>query len=66
MAGMLRCERLGSRARSAGLTEVLLCSLVEMTPAHHLYVSMGFTRRPGLDWSPEPGVRLWAFAITLA
>lgn len=53
------------RARSQGLTEVLLCSLVDMTPAHRLYASMGFVRRPGLDWSPEPGVLLWGFSLTL-
>ncbi len=54
------------RGRSAGLTEVLLCSLVDMLPAHRLYASMGFTRRPELDWSPEPGVQLWAFSLALA
>lgn len=53
------------RARSAGLTEVLLCSLVDMTPAHRLYTSMGFGRRPELDWSPEPDVELLAFSLTL-
>ncbi len=53
------------RARAAGLTEVLLCSLTEMLPAHRLYASMGFERRPGLDWSPEPDVHLWAFGLTL-
>jgi GNAT superfamily N-acetyltransferase len=53
------------RARSAGLTEVLLFSLEEMLPAHRLYAQLGFVRRPDLDWSPEPGVNLWAFALTL-
>lgn len=53
------------RARAAGLTEVLLCSLDEMHPAHRLYVALGFERRPDLDWSPEPGVHLWGFSITL-
>lgn len=54
-----------ARARSAGLTEVLLCSLDEMLPAHRLYASMGFVRRPELDWSPEPDVRLLAFSLLL-
>jgi ribosomal protein S18 acetylase RimI-like enzyme len=53
------------RARAAGLTEVLLCSLVDMTPAHRLYVSMGFVRRPELDWSPEADVLLWGFGRVL-
>jgi ribosomal protein S18 acetylase RimI-like enzyme len=54
------------RARGAGLDEVLLCSLTEMTTAHRLYLSMGFVRRPDLDWSPLPGVRLLGFGLTLA
>ncbi|MGJ9421100.1 GNAT family N-acetyltransferase [Aeromicrobium sp. CF3.5] len=56
------CLRL---ARHDGLTEVLLCSLPEMAPAHRLYASSGFTRRPDLDWSPAPGVTLWGFSIDL-
>jgi ribosomal protein S18 acetylase RimI-like enzyme len=51
------------RARASGLTEVLLCSLAEMLPAHRLYTALGFGRRPELDWSPEPGVRLLAFSL---
>jgi ribosomal protein S18 acetylase RimI-like enzyme len=54
------------RARGADLDEVLLCSLTEMTTAHRLYLSMGFVRRPELDWSPLPGVRLLGFGLTLA
>ncbi|MCW2840562.1 MAG: hypothetical protein JWR55_2045 [Aeromicrobium sp.] len=36
-----------------------------MAPAHPLYLSMGFQRRPELDWSPEPAVRLLAFSLSL-
>ncbi|WP_456696501.1 GNAT family N-acetyltransferase [Aeromicrobium sp. P5_D10] len=50
------------QARDSGLSEVLLCSLPEMTAAHGLYVSEGFARRPDLDWSPVPGVALWGFS----
>lgn len=50
------------RARAAGLTEMMLSSLAEMKPAHHLYASFGFVRRPELDREPEPGVDLWAFS----
>lgn len=53
------------RARAAGLTEVLLCSLDDMLPAHRLYRALGFRRRPDLDWSPEPGVQLLGFSIGL-
>jgi ribosomal protein S18 acetylase RimI-like enzyme len=54
-----------NRARAAGLTEVLLCSLDVMTPAHALYESLGFVRRPELDWSPLPDVLLCAFSLDL-
>lgn len=53
------------RARAARLDEVLLCSLAEMTTAHRLYESMGFVRRPDLDWSPAPPVLLHGFSLSL-
>ena len=52
-------------ARASGLAEVLLCSLPTMTTAHRLYESRGFVRRPELDWTPFPGVDLWAFSLQL-
>ena len=54
-----------AEARSTGLAEILLSSLPEMTPAHRLYESRGFVRRPDLDWSPFPDVMLWGFSLTL-
>jgi len=63
--GRALVEHCLDRARSAGLTEVLLFSLKEMLPAHRLYSRLGFVRRPDLDWSPEPEVNLWAFSLTL-
>lgn len=51
-------------ARQEGLSEVVLCSLPEMTPAHHLYESFGFVRRPELDWSPSEGITLWGFSVS--
>lgn len=54
------------RARAMGLTEVVLCSRDVMLPAHRLYRSMGFDRRPDLDWSPVDGVHLLGFSIDLA
>ena len=63
--GRALVEHCLDRARSGGLTEVLLFSLKEMLPAHRLYSRLGFLRRPELDWSPEPGVNLWAFSLDL-
>ena len=48
------------------MTEVLICSLTEMAPAHRMYESFGFERRPELDWAPVEGVVLWAFSVDLA
>lgn len=53
------------RARDEFFTEVVICSLPEMQPAHRLYESLGFTRRPDLDWSPIKGVVLWGFSAAL-
>lgn len=53
------------RARALNLTEMRLCSLPTMAPAHRLYESFGFVRRPELDWDPVPGVHLWAFSAPL-
>lgn len=50
------------QARDQGMREVVLCSLPEMEPAHRLYESLGFGRRPDLDWSPFDGVVLWGFS----
>ncbi len=52
-------------ARAAGLRQVRLCSLPEMRPAHRMYATRGFARRPDLDWSPFPDVLLWGFALDL-
>jgi GNAT superfamily N-acetyltransferase len=54
-----------AEARSTGLAEILLSSLPEMAPAHRLYVSRGFVRRPDLDWSPLPDIVLWGFSLEL-
>ena len=49
------------RARQAGCSSLVMCSMDEMTTAHRLYDRMGFVRRPDLDWVPEPGVLLLGF-----
>lgn len=53
------------RARSERMTEIVMCSLVMMRPAHSLYASMGFVRAPELDWEPVPSVVLWGFRLAL-
>ena len=52
-------------ARRNGLTEIVLSSLTVMLPAHRLYESRGFVRRPDLDWYPFPDVLLWGFSLAL-
>jgi ribosomal protein S18 acetylase RimI-like enzyme len=49
------------RARALGAGRLVLSSDVRMTGAHRLYDRLGFVRAPGLDWSPHPGVELFAF-----
>ncbi|MEJ7795879.1 MAG: GNAT family N-acetyltransferase [Nocardioides sp.] len=54
------------RFRAAGNGRVVLCSLVDMDAAHRIYRRLGFVRAPELDWSPEEGVDLIAFAKELS
>lgn len=54
------------QARHEGLVEIVLSSLPEMGPAHNLYESLGFIRRPDLDWSPFPDVHLWGFSLDIS
>ncbi len=53
------CEE---RARQHGALGMALSSLAEMTDAHRIYTRLGYTRDPGRDWSPMPGVDLIAFS----
>lgn len=53
------------RARREQLSEIVICSLELMKPAHALYDSFGFVRAPDLDWEPVPGVELWGFRLSL-
>jgi len=56
------CEEL---ARQGGATGMALSSLATMTSAHRVYARLGYTREPGRDWSPLPGVDLLAFSKRL-
>ena len=37
--------------------------MTSMEAAHRVYLGLGFTRDPALDWSPVPGVDLVAFRL---
>jgi ribosomal protein S18 acetylase RimI-like enzyme len=53
------------RSRELGFQRVVLSSARAMTTAHRLYERLGFTRLPDRDWSPRPGVDLYAFSLDL-
>ncbi|MFC7726857.1 GNAT family N-acetyltransferase [Nocardioides sp. GCM10028917] len=55
------CEE---RAREHGASGMALSSLATMVAAHTVYGRLGYTRDPGRDWSPVPGVDLLAFSKT--
>ena len=55
-----------SRAREAGRPGIGIYTRPFMTAAHRLYASLGFARRPDLDWEFEPGEWLWAYRLELA
>jgi ribosomal protein S18 acetylase RimI-like enzyme len=53
------------RAAREGIGYVVLLTQTDMKAAHHLYEEAGFTRLTERDWSPEPGVNLLAYGLTL-
>ncbi|WP_020389326.1 GNAT family N-acetyltransferase [Kribbella catacumbae] len=53
------------RSRELGFHRVVLSSASYMATAHRLYERLGFTRLPERDWSPRPGVDLFAFSLDL-
>lgn len=54
-----------TRSRELGYDAMVLSSLPGMAAAHRLYERVGFRRTPARDWSPVPGVQLWAFTLWL-
>jgi ribosomal protein S18 acetylase RimI-like enzyme len=40
---------------------LVICVISDNTRAHRLYERLGFVRAPDRDWTPVPGVDLWAF-----
>ena len=63
--GGVLVERCDERAVADGLRAMVLCSQSGMAAAHRVYQRMGYTRDPGRDWSPVPGVDLVSFAKEL-
>ena len=53
------------RAARDGIRHLVLLTQAEMKAAHHLYEEAGFSRLPERDWSPEPGLTLLAYGLTL-
>lgn len=52
-------------ARLASARRVVCCVISWNVKGHALYESHGFARQPDRDWSPVPGVDLWAYALEL-
>ncbi|MEU4201776.1 GNAT family N-acetyltransferase [Streptomyces sp. NPDC045470] len=53
------------RARSLGLSRMVLSAMPQIKNAHRMYERIGFTRIPERDWEPVPGIELWAFTCEL-
>jgi GNAT superfamily N-acetyltransferase len=54
-----------ARSREEGFAGMALSSLPTMTAAHRVYERLGFVRDRESDWSPAPGVLLWAYRLRL-
>jgi ribosomal protein S18 acetylase RimI-like enzyme len=63
--GTALTEHCIQRSRDLGFTRVVMSSARPMTTAHRIYERLGFTRLPERDWSPRPGVDLYAFTLDL-
>ena len=63
--GLALTERCLQRSRELGYHSVVLSSLPGMTTAHRMYERLGFVRTSDRDWSPAPGVLLWAYLLDL-
>ena len=53
------------RAEKRGVRRLRLCTRPAMEAAQHLYVTIGFSRTPQLDFTPVPGVTLRAYELAL-
>ena len=55
-----------ARAKAAGRSGIAISTVPTMTAAHRLYERLQFRRAPDRDHEPVPGVRLWAYVLSLA
>lgn len=55
-----------TRARELGCAAVVICTRSFAVRAHQLYARLGFHRMPQRDWSPLPGVDLYALRLELS
>jgi ribosomal protein S18 acetylase RimI-like enzyme len=53
------------RARALGRRRLVLSTQPTMYAAQRVYERAGFTRSPGRDWSPVPGLVLMAYELDL-
>jgi ribosomal protein S18 acetylase RimI-like enzyme len=63
--GTLLMTECMDRARAAGKRRMVLSTGSLMTAAHRLYERLGFSRLPGRDWTPVPGIHLRVYALAL-
>lgn len=52
-------------ARADGCRFLRLSTQAGMASAHRIYAHAGFEATPWMDWSPEPGIELFAYAVAL-
>lgn len=63
--GRALMEECAARARVAGKERIVLTTTQEMAAIREITDAMGFTREPGLDHEPAPGVRNQGYALKL-
>ncbi len=63
--GRALTEACVDRARELGFRALVLSTPSAAPAPHRLYESIGFIRDPGRDWSPVPGVELFAYVLLL-
>jgi ribosomal protein S18 acetylase RimI-like enzyme len=63
--GQALVEACVERARAAGRSGVAIVTAPSWADAQRLYERVGFRRAPERDFEPVPGIRLWAYALTL-
>ncbi|TDD45359.1 GNAT family N-acetyltransferase [Kribbella antibiotica] len=63
--GTALTRRCIERTRELGLPRIVLSTAVSMKTAHRIYERLGFKRLPERDWSPIPGIDLYAYELDL-